>query len=286
MKKETIESHNRIANDALFYIYTHIDTDICVESLAGELGVGRFTLHRIFKEVFGQSIYQTIKSIRLEKAANLLINTHATISEIALQCGYSSQASFLHAFKARFGMTPKMWRRGGFRDYSHRLLGSAAVDGRLERKFERLGYTIVKRPPVRAYYIRHKGYDASIAEAWQKLRLFALSHDLEEAQEIALYHDNPAIRLSGECAYVACLATERRLAGSKLPSFTIAGGIYARFDLKGEPGEEMALMHWIYHDWLPRHGFETTPKPSYAIYRSNHFLNEPLDLSYFVSITY
>ena len=286
MKKSTLEEHNRIANDALFYIYTHIDTEIRVEELAHDLGVSRFHLQRIFREVFGTSLYQRVKSIRLEKAANLLVvNTGSTISEVAAQCGYSSQASFLKAFKERFGMTPGAWRRGGYRDYSRRLLGSIPLDRRLSRKFEGLGYRIEKRPEIRAYYIRHRGYDPTITEAWQRLRLFRLSHGLEEAQRIALYHDNPAIRPLQECAYVACLATERRIRDSRLPAFRIAGGVYARFDLRGEPGEEIALLHWIYHSWLPRHGYETTPKPSYAVYHRNHFLGEGLDLSYYVSLT-
>ena len=39
---------------------------------------------------------ETIKSIRLQKASNLLLtNIHSTISQIANQCGYSSQTSFL-----------------------------------------------------------------------------------------------------------------------------------------------------------------------------------------------
>ena len=287
MKKSTLQEHNRIANDALFYIYTHIDTEIRIEELARELGVSRFHLQRIFREIFGTSLYQRIKTIRLEKAANLLVvNRGSTISEIALQCGYSSQASFLKAFRERFGMTPGLWRRGGYRDYSRRLLGSIRLDESLREKFESLEYTVEKRPEIRAYYIRHRGYDESIAEVWRRLRLFRLSHGLETSQRIALYHDNPAIRPLEECAYVACLATERRIPRSRLPAFRIAGGVYARFDLRGAPGEEIALLHWIYHSWLPRHGYETTPKPSYAVYHKNHFLGEELDLSYYVSIAF
>ena len=287
MKKETLEIHDKIANDTLYYIYTHIDTDIRIEELAKDQGISRFHLQRVFKEVFGRNIYETIRSIRLEKAANLLIvNTHSTISEIAAQCGYSSQGSFLKAFKARFSMTPKAWRRGGYLEYSRFLLGPRRLDDELHRRFEAIEYRIEKRPKTRAYYIRHRGYDAGIRDAWQRLRLFRLTHDIGEGEEIALYHDNPAIKALNDCAYVACLATRQEVGDARLPHFDIAEGVYARFDFRGSPGEEIALMHWIYHEWLPRQGFETTPKPSFALYRSNHFLSEPLDLSYFVSVTF
>jgi AraC family transcriptional regulator len=37
-------------------------------------------MHKIFKEVFGHNIYESIKFIRLQKASNLLLtNTYSTI---------------------------------------------------------------------------------------------------------------------------------------------------------------------------------------------------------------
>jgi AraC family transcriptional regulator len=43
-----------------------------------------FYMHRIFKEIFGKNIYESIKSIRLQKASNLLLtNKYSTITEIA-----------------------------------------------------------------------------------------------------------------------------------------------------------------------------------------------------------
>ena len=81
MKKETLQKRTKIANDIMYYIYTHIETNIDIEELSIDLGVSKFHMHRIFKEAFGKNIYESIKSIRLEKAANLLIsNKFSTIS--------------------------------------------------------------------------------------------------------------------------------------------------------------------------------------------------------------
>ncbi len=71
----------------------------------------------------GTNIYETIKSIRLQKASNLLItNQHSTITNIANMCGYSSQTSFIRAFKSRFNQTPKIWRNGGYKEYSNKII--------------------------------------------------------------------------------------------------------------------------------------------------------------------
>ena len=110
MKKETLQKRTKIANDIMYYIYTHIETNIDIEELSIDLGISKFHMHRIFKEAFGKNIYESIKSIRLQKASNLLLtNKYSTISNIVNQCGYSSQSSFIKIFKDRFEMTPKEW---------------------------------------------------------------------------------------------------------------------------------------------------------------------------------
>ncbi len=284
MKKATYENYNKIANDILFYIYTHIDLDISLDELSKNLKVSKYHMHRIFKQIFNTNIYETIKSIRLQKAANLLIvNKNATISEIANLCGYSSLTSFINAFKNEFNMTPSKWRNNGYKEYSKALLKhSFTIDS-----FKNLEYDIVKIKKIRAYYIREFGYNnTKIKDAWQKLKLFALSNDITNCNNIALYHDNPAIKPLKDCAYVACLATTKEIKDSKLPFFYISDGVYAKFDFKGEKGDDIKLMHYIYHYFLPKHGFETTPKPSFAIYHKNHFLEEEVDLSYYVSIRF
>ena len=52
MKKETLQKRTKIANDIMYYIYTHIETNIDIEELSMDLGVSKFHMHRIFKEIF------------------------------------------------------------------------------------------------------------------------------------------------------------------------------------------------------------------------------------------
>jgi len=286
MKKETYENYNKIANDILYYIYTHIDLDISLDELSSNLKVSKYHMHRIFKSIFSTNIYKTIKSIRLQKAANLLIiNANTTISQIAKSCGYSSLSSFINAFKKEFSMTPSKWRDNGYKEYSKRLLKNEFKYSNITQ-FSNLSYEIVNLDKIKAYYIRHKGYDSLTKEVWQKLKLFTISNNIKEFKSIALYHDNPAIKPLKECAYVAAIATKKDIKESKLPFFYISSGVYAKFDIKGEKGDDIRLIHYIYHHFLPKHGFETTPKPSFAIYHKNHFLEEKVDLSYYVSITF
>ena len=68
MKKSTYEKKSKIANDVMNYIYKYIDTNINIDDLSLQLNISKFHLHRVFKEEFGKNIYESIKSIRLEKS--------------------------------------------------------------------------------------------------------------------------------------------------------------------------------------------------------------------------
>ena len=59
-------------------------------------------------------------------------------------CGYSSQTSFIRAFKARFEQTPKMWRNGGYREYSNKTLSSSQAASLSKADFSHLEPKIVK----------------------------------------------------------------------------------------------------------------------------------------------
>lgn len=291
MKKETLEKHSKVCNFVMNYIYKYIDTNINIDELAMELGMSKFHLHRIFKEEFGKNIYETIKSIRLQKASTLLItNTHSTITQVAKMCGYSSQTSFIRTFKERFCMTPKEWKNNGYLEYSNKILQSSLSANNSEATFEHLEASIVKMPPIEVYYLRHQGYSKSIKKTWQKLQVWALGHNLKNYKQIGLHHDNPILNELNQCQYVACIELsqedKQRPLNSSIPTFTIPKGVYAKFHVTGKYGDVLKLIQWVYHTWLIKSGYETTTNPSYAIYERNHFLedNEQFILDYYVPI--
>lgn len=291
MKRETLQKKTKIANDIMFYIYTNIETDINMDELALEYGISKFYMHKLFKEIFGRNIYESIKSIRLQKASNLLItNRYSTITEVANSCGYSSQTSFIRVFKERFSMTPKEWRKGGYKSYSNSILAQNKKAQESTAHFESIEPTIVKMPCIEAYYMRHRGYGSSIKSVWQKIQTWIYSNNIENYREIALFHDNPTITPLSECHYVACVEVQDRSveANERLPKFKISDGIYARFDISGTDGGLLKFIHWVYHEWLPSSEYETTTKPPYAIFTKNKYLNDSrtFEMSFYLSIKF
>ena len=289
MKKDTYEKRAKIANDVMNYIYKFIDTNINIDELSMELNISKFHLHRIFKDEFEKNIYESIKSIRLQKASNLLItNKYSTITNIAQMTGYSSQTSFLRAFKERFEMTPKEWKNGGYKEYSNKIVEKFSTNSQII-DFSKIEPIIVKMPEMKGYYIRHKGYDRSIKKTWQKLQTWIYTNDIKEYKQMALHHDNPIITPLEECQYIAIVCLENdELQNITLPSLIIPKGIYAKFSLSGKYGDVIKLIQWAYHTWLIQSGYETTTNPSFTVYHKNHFLSDDglFDLDFYLPIRY
>jgi AraC family transcriptional regulator len=73
-----------------------------------------FHFHRVFFALTGEAPFAYIHRQRIEKAAGVLAaSAAASVLEVALDHGFSSAATFARAFRARFGMSAREWRRGG-----------------------------------------------------------------------------------------------------------------------------------------------------------------------------
>lgn len=81
--------------------------DFGVEDLSREVGMSRVHINRRLKDAANISPSFLIKSIRLKKSADLLINGGVSISEVASRVGFSTHSYFSSSFRDYFGMTPK-----------------------------------------------------------------------------------------------------------------------------------------------------------------------------------
>ena len=93
------------------YLVEHIAERITIEDLSKQFLMNPTTLKKVFKEVYGTSLAAHMKQHRMEKAAEMLIDTDLSISQIALAVGYESQSRFTMAFKNVYEMLPTAYRK-------------------------------------------------------------------------------------------------------------------------------------------------------------------------------
>jgi len=96
-------------------IEASIASGISVDELAHSVAMSPSTFARAFKRAVGVSPHQYLIARRIEIAKHLLERTHFSISEIALETGFSSQAHFTNRFREHVEMTPRQYRRGAGR---------------------------------------------------------------------------------------------------------------------------------------------------------------------------
>jgi AraC family transcriptional regulator len=96
------------------YINANLTKDITLEELAAAASLSRFHFSRMFKATMGQSPSRFIGQLRLDLAKSLL-TAGRSISDIALDCGFSSESNFVRSFRRATGTTPGRYRALGRR---------------------------------------------------------------------------------------------------------------------------------------------------------------------------
>jgi signal transduction histidine kinase/DNA-binding response OmpR family regulator/sugar lactone lactonase YvrE len=85
--------------------------DFSVESLSKELGMSRMHFYKKCNALTGQSPLEFIRSIRLQRAAQLLKQNQFSVSEVAYQVGFNNAKYFSKHFKSYFGTLPSQYQK-------------------------------------------------------------------------------------------------------------------------------------------------------------------------------
>ena len=93
------------------------DENFSIDTLAEQMNMSRSNFYRKIKALSGMSPNDYLKTLRMNKAAELIVSG-TRISEVAAQVGFTSSSYFAKCFKAQYGVLPK--------EYT----GQASISGR------------------------------------------------------------------------------------------------------------------------------------------------------------
>jgi AraC family transcriptional regulator len=280
---------NRVIN----YVGDHLDEPLSLRQLADEAAFSPYHFHRIFKAMMGETLGDFVWRLRLERAANRLIwQPTARVTDVALDCGFSSPSNFCRAFKQRFGVSPAQFRRAEERKpgAADRKAGevtaplpSYAPDWPTEaiRTSGRSGAMNVEVKTLPGYhvaYIRRLGYSkgtfqAHLNAAFQQVCRWVEARGLfgEGTLVIGVPHDNPDITPNARCRYDACVTVPAGVTGGgEVDVQDLAGGRYAvqRIDVE-DPAEIGRQVDAMYGNWLPGSGYQADDRPALEIYHDS-----------------
>jgi AraC family transcriptional regulator len=93
------------------YIDSHITGPIFVADLCALVQRSEAHFSRSFKRTVGESPHAFVVRRRVELAAQYMLSTDASLSDIALRCGFTDHAHLCKHFRQAAGQTPAAWRR-------------------------------------------------------------------------------------------------------------------------------------------------------------------------------
>lgn len=108
---DTDASTGSIISTAIKYMKQNYMEPLTVQQIADHCGFSPSHFHKLFLKTTHTTPNNYLTQIRLAAAKTLLSTTTMPISEIAIRCGFNSQAYFSDCFKRNFSMNPKEFRK-------------------------------------------------------------------------------------------------------------------------------------------------------------------------------
>lgn len=93
-------------------LLSDIDTPPRLSELVKLSGISESKLKRLFKQIFGKSIYNYYQGFRMKKAAYLLREENLSVSEVGYRLGFSNLSHFSRLFESHTGVKPKKYSAG------------------------------------------------------------------------------------------------------------------------------------------------------------------------------
>ena len=92
-------------------ILDHLQTPPVINELAISASMSPSKLKRLFRQIFGNSIFSYYQEFRMKEAARLLKEEKLSVSDTGYQMGFTNLSHFSRVFKEHIGMKPKQYSR-------------------------------------------------------------------------------------------------------------------------------------------------------------------------------
>ena len=279
-------------NRVIDFVEAHLHEELSLERLAHVACFSPFHFHRIFSAMMGETLQRFIQRLRLERAASqLLTHEKRSVTEIALDTGFASSATFARAFKSEFGMSATDWRKTdpadrkmsktdrnsgkepfGAPPYLDATEGRATMTNALKAQVE-----VKELTPQRIAYLRHVGpYQGDtelFGQLFGKLAMWAGPRGLlgPSATFVSVYHDDPGITDQSKLrTSVGVTVGDDVDVDGEIGAMVMAGGKYACARFRIDADQYAAAWAALMGGWLPDSGYQPSDGPP-----MERYLNQP-----------
>ncbi len=279
-------------NRAIDHVTRNLDGSLQLDEVARAAGFSPFHFHRVFKSLTGETLGNFVKRQRLERSLYLMSHARGrSLTEIALECGFSSSSDFSRSFKQRFGTPPSAFDLATFRDSRRDEFnkaqsadasdGASDVDGAL--RFARLppgenpdGFAVELRdlPPRTVAYVRvldpYSSFTA-VRQAYERLMAWASARGLSDRQWLGYQWEDPEIVALKDCRYDVAVEVDDVRPEGEIGRFQFPAMRVAEVRIKGDVQLELRALDWLFGTWLPRSGYVPDDQPAFEAWIGRPF---------------
>jgi AraC family transcriptional regulator len=291
-------------NKTFDYIELNLEKPMTLEELATVANFSKFHFSRIFQSIVGETPFQFILRIRIEKAATLILtNKKESISEIAYKCGFSDISIFSRNFKNYFQVSASQYRakksnKSNLSQHERNIHQTEekpslyfcpeikTIKWRTNMKLNK-SVEVKELPKMTVAYIRHigpyQGDDKLFESIWNRLFSWAGPRGLiggKDFKSLVIYHDDPNVTTGDKLRMSVCITVpEGTKVEGEVGKMVIDSAKYviARFELTAQDFQQ--AWEWIYGQWFPTSGYQPDDKPCFEMYPE-----EPKDGKFIVDI--
>lgn len=252
--------------EAIDLIEENIRDNIELDKIAKTAAMSLPHLYRLFYSLTGHPIKEYLRKRRISIASEHLKNSNKPFIEIALECGFESQASFSKSFKKIVGVTPKIYKESDL-VYCFERINLIEKVNYLEGRdlFERYpDVKVIQLKEMAALSYIHKSENSGglEMEAFKVVQKLIRNAKLTD-KRIRYFGRNLEIEGSekntNRYAYEVLVPVEKGLnhpiEGMELK--TISGGMYAVGSTSSDSDQKIfSLWNRMYSEWLPKSLFK------------------------------
>jgi AraC family transcriptional regulator len=274
MKTVTLGDYKRRMLQVLVHIQQHLDEPLQLEDLARVACFSPYHFHRVFKGMVGEPVKEYVRRLRLERAAQRLKLSPASVIDIALGAGYLSHEAFTRSFKGAFGMAPSQFRTARGVEFARVPSGIHYSEPPSKRfrtmnRGSKMKVEIKTLKPMRVAFMRHIGPYDEVGKVWDQL-LTAMGKEGYlggNPMMLGICHDDPEVTPQAMIRYDACLAVDDGfVASGEIGVQTVTGGEYAVTTHTGPYNQLGKTYAEFLGQWLPRSGRELGNRPCFEVY--------------------
>ena len=271
-------------NRAIDYVTAHLHEPVRLDDVARVASFSPFHFHRVFRSLVGETLNQFVRRLRLERALRMMAHGGgATLTQVALACGFASSSDFTRAFRDRYGVPPSAfdldtWRERRRDELEERVNESDGyrLSPRLEPGENPDGFEARVRdlPERRVAYIRVLDPFGShgVVRAVETLLAWADERGLADGQWLGYMWEDPEVVPLADCRYdVAVTVGDAEIRRDEMSTHVFPPMRVAEVEVRGGLELEQRALDWLFRTWLPASGYVPADQPCFEAWFGRPF---------------